>query len=148
VILDGLDEMSEKMRPVALRALSQQAAFRLIILSRRAEMAVAAAGAPLASAAAVELLPVEPEDAADFLARLKVYPAPPGWAELIERLLRDKGSPVSIHVPPRLLEFWVTLGLGCRGHGWAARGVSRRRAGLVSGMISWRDRVAAAGGSA
>lgn len=44
VILDGLDEIPEALRPVALRALSQQAAFRLVVLTRSAEMAAAASG--------------------------------------------------------------------------------------------------------
>ena len=38
VILDGLDEIAEGLRPVALRELNQ-ASFRLVVLSRTAEMA-------------------------------------------------------------------------------------------------------------
>jgi hypothetical protein len=34
VILDGLDEIAEALRPAALGALSQQAAFRIVLLSR------------------------------------------------------------------------------------------------------------------
>jgi len=45
VILDGLDEIHEQLRPVALRALSQQAHFRLVVLTRSAEMAAAASQA-------------------------------------------------------------------------------------------------------
>jgi hypothetical protein len=45
VILDGLDEIPGQLRPVALRALSQQATFRVVVLTRSAEMA-AAAGSP------------------------------------------------------------------------------------------------------
>jgi hypothetical protein len=36
VILDGMDEIHEQLRPVALRALSQQAHFRLVVLTRSA----------------------------------------------------------------------------------------------------------------
>jgi hypothetical protein len=50
--------------------------------------------------------------------------------------------------PPFMAAFGVTAGHRFGGHGCAAGGVSWRRSGLVSGMISWRDRVAAAGGSA
>ena len=45
VILDGLDEIPEDLRPAVLRALSQQATFRLVLLTRSAEMADAAARA-------------------------------------------------------------------------------------------------------
>ena len=37
VILDGLDEVPEDLRPAVLRALSQQATFRLVLLTRSAE---------------------------------------------------------------------------------------------------------------
>ena len=43
VILDGLDEIPEELRPVALQGLSQQATFRLVVLTRLNEMAAAAA---------------------------------------------------------------------------------------------------------
>ena len=36
VILDGLDEIPEDLRPAVLRALSQQATFRLVLLTRSA----------------------------------------------------------------------------------------------------------------
>ncbi len=44
VILDGLDEIAEELRPVALQALDQ-ASFRVVVLSRTAEMASAASPA-------------------------------------------------------------------------------------------------------
>lgn len=95
VILDDLDEMHEEVRPVALRALSRQAAFRLVILTRSDEMERAASQGLLASAAAVELQPVEAEDAADYLTRVQIDPAPFGWQELARRLRRARDSPVS-----------------------------------------------------
>jgi hypothetical protein len=54
-ILDGLDEIPRDLRPAVLRALSQQATFRLVLLARGAEMADAAARVPLRGAAVVEL---------------------------------------------------------------------------------------------
>jgi len=42
VIIDGLDEITADLRPVALQALSRQASFRVVVLSRTAEMASAA----------------------------------------------------------------------------------------------------------
>ena len=60
VILDGLDEIPENLRPAVLLALSQQATFRLVLLTRSAEMADAAAQALLQGAAAVELQDINP----------------------------------------------------------------------------------------
>ena len=60
VILDGLDEIPEDLRPAVLRALSQQATFRLVLLTRSAEMAKAAAQAMLQGAGAIELQDIDP----------------------------------------------------------------------------------------
>ena len=94
VILDGLDEIPEELRPMALRSLSQQAAFRRVILTRRAEMAAAAQQSLLAGALAIELLPIDPRTAADYLTRVQLDPAPSGWRELIGRLRHGRGSPL------------------------------------------------------
>ena len=69
VILDGLDEIAEELRPVALQALNQ-ASFRVVVLSRTAEMASAASQrGVLQGAAAVELRVVGPPTAAGYLER-------------------------------------------------------------------------------
>ena len=65
VILDGLDKIPEGLRPVALRALSQQAVFRVVVLARRAEMAAAAQDEFLVGAVALELQDVEPATSAN-----------------------------------------------------------------------------------
>jgi hypothetical protein len=85
-ILDGLDELPEDLRPTALRALSEQAVFRVVVLARSAEMAAAAAHGILAGAAAVELQDVDPHTVADYLTRAQFDPLPLGWRELINRL--------------------------------------------------------------
>jgi hypothetical protein len=95
VILDGLDEISEELRPIALRALSQQAAFRLVILTRMDEMAAAAAKGPLEGAAAVELQDIDATTAADYLTRVQLDPPPPGWSELTDRLRRPPSAPIA-----------------------------------------------------
>jgi hypothetical protein len=95
VILDGLDEIPGDLRPAVLRALSQQATFRLVLLTRSAEMAGAAARALLQGAAAIELQPVDPGAAAGYLTRTQLDPPPRGWAELTSRLRRDPGSPLA-----------------------------------------------------
>lgn len=47
VVLDGLDEIPEALRPVALRALDEQATFRLVVLTRSDELVVAVGDAHL-----------------------------------------------------------------------------------------------------
>ena len=95
VILDGLDEIPQALRPSVLRALSQQATFRLVLLTRSAEMADAATQALLQGAAAIELQAIGPDDAAAYLARTQLDPPPHGWQELTSRLRQDPGSPVA-----------------------------------------------------
>jgi hypothetical protein len=117
VILDGLDEMAEELRPAALAALSRQACFRLVLLTRGPEMAAAAARDLLEGAAAVELQDISPAVAADYLTQVQLDPAPPGWRELTDYLRRDPGSALA-----RALSSPLTLTLvrdTCRGAGEA-----------------------------
>ncbi len=95
VILDGLDEIAEELRPVALRALSEQAVFRLVVLARNAEMAAAAQTALLDGAVSLELQDVDPSASADYLERVQRDPAPAGWCELTDRLRRAPDSPIA-----------------------------------------------------
>lgn len=95
VILDGLDEIPDNLRPVALRALSQQATFRMVILTRSVEMANAAAQSVLEDAAAVELQGIDPVTAAEYLIRVQPYPSPVGWRELADRLHRSPDGPIA-----------------------------------------------------
>jgi hypothetical protein len=86
VIFDGLDEMAEGLRPVALRALDEQAIFRLIVLTRSQEMVAAVAKGHLWGAAALELCSVQAEQAAEYLAGAQVDPPPAAWQRLIAHL--------------------------------------------------------------
>lgn len=95
VVLDGLDEIAEDLRPVALRALSQQALSRVVVLARSFEMAVAARHGFLEGAAALELRAVDAVTAADYLTRVQLDPPPRGWTELTGRLRREPGSPIA-----------------------------------------------------
>ncbi len=60
MILDGLDEIPQDLRPTVLRALSQQATFRLVLLTRSAEMAEARSPALLQGAVVIELQDLDP----------------------------------------------------------------------------------------
>lgn len=95
VMLDGLDEIPEGVRPVVLSALSQQATFRLVLLTRTAEMASAAAQAVLHGAVAIELQDIDSRTAADYLARTQLDPLPRAWHKLISRLRDGSGSPLA-----------------------------------------------------
>jgi hypothetical protein len=86
VILDGLDEIAEELRPIALQALNQ-VSFRVVVLSRTTEMASAAAQrGVLHGAAAVELRIIDPATAAGYLERVQLDPPPHGWHDLINRI--------------------------------------------------------------
>lgn len=76
VIIDGLDEMPENLRPVALLALDEQATFRLVVLTRSQEMVAAVGDGHLRGAAALELCPVEAGQAAEYLASAQIDPLP------------------------------------------------------------------------
>ena len=95
VILDGLDEIPEQLRPVALRALSQQATFRVVVLTRSTEMAAAAERGLLEGAAAVELQDIDPVTASGYLTRVQLDPAPRGWRELADCIRRSPDSPLA-----------------------------------------------------
>ena len=95
VILDGLDEIPEDLRPTVLRALSKHATFRLVLLTRSTEMAKAADRALLQGAAAIELQDIDPAAAADYLTRTQRDPPPHGWHELTSRLRQKPSSPLA-----------------------------------------------------
>ncbi|HEY5355975.1 MAG TPA: hypothetical protein VIK57_26340 [Streptosporangiaceae bacterium] len=107
VILDGLDEITKELQPTALQALSQQASFRVVVLSRTAEMASAATHQGiLRGAAAIELRPVESAEAARYLERVQLDPPPQGWHDLTERIQSRPSSPLG-----RALDSPLTLTL-------------------------------------
>lgn len=95
VILDGLDEITEDLRPVALQELSRQAHFRMVILTRSAEMAAAATNGLLDGAAAIELQDIDHATAADYLARIQPNPVPKGWDDLVDHLRQTPDSSIT-----------------------------------------------------
>ncbi|MGH8965190.1 MAG: hypothetical protein ACRDXB_07650, partial [Actinomycetes bacterium] len=85
-VLDGLDEIAEGLRSDALEALGAQAGFRIVVLSRSAEIADAARSARLLGAAAVELQDIAPGDAADYVERIEPDRIPDRWQDLVTQL--------------------------------------------------------------
>jgi len=94
-ILDGLDEIAEELRPVALQALDE-ASFRVVVLSRTAEMASAASQrGVLQGAAAVELRVVDPATVVGYLERVQLDPPPEGWRNLVNRIRASPAGPLA-----------------------------------------------------
>ncbi|MGH3831568.1 MAG: hypothetical protein ACRDRS_14175 [Pseudonocardiaceae bacterium] len=92
VILDGLDEIPAELLSVELRKLSKWANFRLVVMTRSKELADVVSGAPLIEAAVLELCPVEPRRAAEYLASCQANPPDPAWQRVIEQLRADPGG--------------------------------------------------------
>lgn len=87
VILDGLDEMPQQQRSVALRALDEQVTFRLVVLTRSRELVAAVRdGGHLRGAAALELLPIDAGQAAQYLASGRIDPLPAPWQHVADHL--------------------------------------------------------------
>ena len=95
LILDGLDEIAETLRPVALRALSEQAGFRVVLLTRSQEMVAAASQARFDGAVALELQDIDGATAADYLTRVQLDPPPASWQRLTSHLHDCPSSAVS-----------------------------------------------------
>lgn len=95
IFLDGLDEIPADARPPALRALSEQASYRLVLLSRTTELADAAQHHILTNATAVELQPLTSADVIAYLLQPLVEPAPRPWRELTQHLRAHPDSPAA-----------------------------------------------------
>lgn len=95
VILDGLDEIDPRLQPTALKALNRQATFRLVVLARSSDIASAAGECVLQGAAAIELQPVTPAEAAEYLKETAPGNPHPNWNKLIDRVKSEPWSPLS-----------------------------------------------------
>ncbi|MFT7837509.1 hypothetical protein Q5530_15305 [Saccharothrix sp. BKS2] len=94
VFLDGLDEIPGHHRPTALRALGDQALFRLVLLTRTAELVAAARDGVLTGAVALELRPLTPADAATYLRHGLPDPPAEPWRAVLEALHGNADVPV------------------------------------------------------
>ncbi|MFI9817888.1 NACHT domain-containing protein [Saccharothrix variisporea] len=94
VLLDGLDEIPRERRAAALRALGTQATFRLVLLTRTAELVDAAGEDILTGAVALELAPLTSRDAARYLRHNLPDPVPEPWRAVLEALDRGTDAPV------------------------------------------------------
>ncbi|MER5384272.1 hypothetical protein ABT040_29040 [Streptomyces sp. NPDC002688] len=94
LFLDGFDEVGEEVRALAVAAL-ESAPFRVVLISRTEEAAVTAERELPAGAVALELKPVRPADAAEYLLNSLDDPAPAPWQELVRQLLEEPDSAVA-----------------------------------------------------
>ncbi|MGI5401299.1 hypothetical protein ACQEVG_17970 [Streptomyces sp. CA-135486] len=94
LFLDGLDEVRGKLRNAMVSAL-ETAPFRLILISRAKEAVLTAKWAGLGGAVALEILPLVPSDAAEYLLDKFREQPPPAWRALTERLLHEPESAVA-----------------------------------------------------
>jgi hypothetical protein len=95
VLLDGVDEMPEEARVAVLRQIGKQASHRIVLSSRTSELESAVAGGHLVGAAALELVPITPQKAADYLEVRTVDPTPDPWRKLIQHLRENTTSPMA-----------------------------------------------------
>jgi hypothetical protein len=92
VLVDGIDEMAPRAREGVLREISRQARCRIVLSSRDQELMQAVSGGHLRGAAALELVAIEPAQAAEYLTRRVVHPIPPAWATVIDHVRAHDGS--------------------------------------------------------
>ena len=86
LILDGLDEVPAEARADILQALNKQTPGRVVILTRKEEMALAARTRYLTGSLAIELEPVSNADASAYLKRALDRPPPKNWETLLLNL--------------------------------------------------------------
>jgi len=107
LFLDGLDEMPPAVRSKALTRLDQEATSeRIVLTSRPDEYRQALAEGRLHNAAVIEVRPVRPRAAADYLIRDQVGEQRGRW-ELVARYLQDHPDSVAA----RALDNPLTLSL-------------------------------------
>jgi len=95
VFLDGFDELPAVVRPKLLKSLSAQATFRIVLISRTDKLVDRTAGHLLTFAAAVELCPVTPKDAAQYLLRPLGALVPEPWRNLTAAFTGDPEGPLA-----------------------------------------------------
>ncbi|MEU2059052.1 hypothetical protein [Streptomyces sp. NPDC013455] len=91
LFLDGFDEVGEEVRALAVTAL-ESAPFRVVLISRTDEAVDTARVELPAGAVALELQPVRPADAAEYLLDSLENPAPAAWQKVVQRLLDEPES--------------------------------------------------------
>ena len=93
LFLDGLDEMPEDLRPLALKCIDEQTrGLRFVVTSRPEEYRSAVQAGRPANTAVIELLPVTRKAAADYLLRDQAGPSRQQWEKIGAYLAHNPGS--------------------------------------------------------
>lgn len=93
LFLDGLDEMPAARRRRALSSIDRESAdLRVVMTSRPAEYKEALTGGRIYGAAVVETLPLEPDQARDFLLRDQLAAQRAAWDEVAAFIVRYPNS--------------------------------------------------------
>jgi hypothetical protein len=96
VFLDGMDEMAPGLQAGAVTAITDQGASLTIVLtSRTNEYRTAVAGGGFRPAAVIELCPVDPTAAADFLTARETPARITAWQPILDHLRTHPDSPLS-----------------------------------------------------
>ncbi|MEV1174688.1 NACHT domain-containing protein [Nonomuraea sp. NPDC049784] len=107
-VLDGLDEVGEDARAEVIAALnaSLRPSDQIILTSRTAEFAAAAAGRPLTGATVVIPAPLTPQAAADYLRSCLAEEPPRAWEPVLNALLSHVApGPAKTAITP--LDLWL-----------------------------------------
>ncbi|MER6733731.1 hypothetical protein [Streptomyces puniciscabiei] len=97
LFLDGFDEVAGNKLRGAMTGALELAPCRVVLVSRLVETAVMPKKMRLGGAVALEIEPVRPQDAAEYLLNSNSLPDPPplAWRALTDRLLHHPDSPVA-----------------------------------------------------
>ena len=96
LFLDGLDEMPENLRVVALEQLNTDVpGLRIVMTSRSVEYAEAIGRTPLGGLAVIELCPVQPRVAAEFLLNEQPEDKRAKWQKVADHITANPGSPAA-----------------------------------------------------
>lgn len=93
LFLDGLDEIPPALQGPALDRIDKEAAdLRLVLTSRPEEYQDAIKDGRLYDAAVIEVLPVEPEQARDFLLDQQIGDSHRAWQQVTDRLMANRNG--------------------------------------------------------
>jgi hypothetical protein len=95
LFLDGFDEMPGRARAAAVRAIDRHMISRIVLTTRPAEYEEATCRHRFHRAVAVELLPVDPATAREYLLEDRSKSARAAWEHVTDYLLENSDSPLA-----------------------------------------------------
>ncbi|MEY9948538.1 caspase family protein [Kitasatospora sp. GAS1066B] len=95
LFLDGFDELEPGLRQAALKGIGHHSESRVMVFARTDEFTDTIRAGHLPGAAVLELAPIPGADAAEYLRRCQVEPAPEPWERLMDHLRNQPDSALS-----------------------------------------------------